>query len=817
MILDQAGQVGGAPVGALWGISDLDLVFTGGQWVLAALSRAPGALTTFRLDAGGDLVFAGAAAIPDALSPLAGENAALSVGGELRLAVTGTTATTVQTCALGAGGAAVAQAPLPAAMSGDGIARIVAVDTAQGQSVYLASLGGSGLRQFREAGGNFTEATGIADTAALYLKGIAALATISDAAGGRWLVAASASEHGVSCLRIGAEGALTAASALGAAQGLAIDTPLALATAAIGAARYIVTASAGSSTLTVTRLMRDGALVVTDHVADTPATRFQSVQCVETVVAAGRTFVIAGGGDGGVSLFALLPDGTLHLVQTVCDAPGLGLGRPAAVAAIQQDDRLQIFVAGQDDGISRLSFGTGTIGQTRAGTAAGELLAGGSTDDVLYGDAGADRLEGGGGDDILIDGAGADSLAGGAGRDVFALTPDAAEDRILDFDPALDRIDLSRYPRLYDLSGVTFEPRADGAILRIGDDVLMVISSGRRPLRVEDLGDVIGLPRQPLSQPCPAAIREGSGLADRIDGSSGGDHLRGYGGNDTLGGLGGADRIFGGQGDDNLAGGAGDDLLDGGPGNDTVSGGAGNDTVQGGDGADPVWGGDGADLLRGGSGNDTLRGDAGNDRLLGDDGNDALAGGDGADQVWGGTGADTIWGGYGNDTLWGGAEGDRISGEGDADRIWGEAGGDVLSGGAGNDTICGGAGRDSLQGDPGNDQLFGGDDDDACLGGDGADRLDGGAGADVLTGGAGADVFVFSTGYGSDRIADFRPLEAGERIDLRGLAAVTDWADLVANHMSQQAGGVLIAAGAGDALLLGNIVLGALGPGDFLF
>ena len=87
----------------------------------------------------------------------------------------------------------------------------------------------------------------------------------------------------------------------------------------------------------------------------------------------------------------------------------------------------------------------------------------------------------------------------------------------------------------------------------------------------------------------------------------------------------------------------------------------------------------------------------------------------------------------------------------------------------------------------------------------------------MLTGGAGADVFVFSTGYGSDRIADFRPLEAGERIDLRGLAAVTDWADLVANHMSQQAGGVLIAAGAGDALLLGNIVLGALGPGDFLF
>jgi Ca2+-binding RTX toxin-like protein len=72
----------------------------------------------------------------------------------------------------------------------------------------------------------------------------------------------------------------------------------------------------------------------------------------------------------------------------------------------------------------------------------------------------------------------------------------------------------------------------------------------------------------------------------------------------------------------------------------------------------------------------------------------------------------------------GDAQGDVIT---NVERVIGSAFGDDLRGSAGSDTLEGGAGDD---------------------------QLDGGAGDDLLIGGTGNDVFVFSAGFGSDRIAD---------------------------------------------------------------
>jgi Ca2+-binding RTX toxin-like protein len=85
------------------------------------------------------------------------------------------------------------------------------------------------------------------------------------------------------------------------------------------------------------------------------------------------------------------------------------------------------------------------------GGSGGDTLSGDSGDDVLHGQTGNDALNGGAGNDTLSGGSGADRLdggpgndlmAGGAGADVFAFTAGSGNDRIADFTPGQDKIEL---------------------------------------------------------------------------------------------------------------------------------------------------------------------------------------------------------------------------------------------------------------------------------------------------------------------------------------------------------------------------------------
>lgn len=83
------------------------------------------------------------------------------------------------------------------------------------------------------------------------------------------------------------------------------------------------------------------------------------------------------------------------------------------------------------------------VGSSHANT-----LSGGRGNDALVGLAGNDRLDGGAGNDWLSGGTGADRLTGGAGADTFVFRSAAdiglaTRDRIADFEPGRDRIDLS--------------------------------------------------------------------------------------------------------------------------------------------------------------------------------------------------------------------------------------------------------------------------------------------------------------------------------------------------------------------------------------
>ena len=85
-----------------------------------------------------------------------------------------------------------------------------------------------------------------------------------------------------------------------------------------------------------------------------------------------------------------------------------------------------------------------------------DLLSGGSGNDYLYGGDGDDRLNGGdgidylhGGDgnDYLTGGSGSDTIVTGAGKDTVAFSAsdirDGSIDRITDFNPYMDKLDLS--------------------------------------------------------------------------------------------------------------------------------------------------------------------------------------------------------------------------------------------------------------------------------------------------------------------------------------------------------------------------------------
>jgi Ca2+-binding RTX toxin-like protein len=100
-----------------------------------------------------------------------------------------------------------------------------------------------------------------------------------------------------------------------------------------------------------------------------------------------------------------------------------------------------------NDGKNTLNGGDG--GDSLSGGAGNDTLKGENGDDSLMGGDGRDNLNGGDGNDMLAGGEGSDTLTGGDGADKFVFNgPDDSlignqRDVIKDFNPAVDRIDLT--------------------------------------------------------------------------------------------------------------------------------------------------------------------------------------------------------------------------------------------------------------------------------------------------------------------------------------------------------------------------------------
>jgi len=572
----------------------------------------------------------------------------------------------------------------------------------------------------------------VTDTDVTYLRDVFALESVS-LNGVDYVIGASQSEHGISAFRID-DTCLVSTGNMGSDQGLGIMTPTDMKVVEIGGQIFVLLASSPgdglgqSGAISVLELGADGSLIPTDHVIDTQDTRFGTVQSLEVVEAGGRTYVIAAGGDDGLTLFVLLPNGRLVLMDVLADDFDIGLENVTSLAAYHQGDTLHMFISSEiSPGVTEVTLDTSQNGDTILSREDGGQQQGTSLDDVMIGAGGNDHLNGGAGADILEDGAGQDTLTGGAGADVFVLRSDSEIDEITDFDWTRDRLDLSDWPFLYDLSQLSVTSISTGAIITWRGEYLKITThDGSSLTAAQVIATIIKAPNRP-----PGLDGFGETNEDQLlEGAAGSNHLRGGGGNDTVHGYDGQDTLEGKAGDDLLQGGGGHDRLIGGDGEDTLQGGPDNDRLEGDAGQDILHGGDGSDHLLGGAENDTLFGEADNDRLYGGTGDDLLDGGDGADKLYGEDGNDTLEGGGDNDLIEGGEGHDMLSGQ---------SGNDTLQGGAGADRLIGEEGDDSLVGGAGNDGLFGGDGDDHIDGGEGHDRMIGDAGSDTLSGGDGSD------------------------------------------------------------------------------
>ncbi|MDQ2090274.1 calcium-binding protein [Marimonas arenosa] len=854
--LRAVGQIAGAPTEALAGITDLEIFETADGTVLISVTRGGGSLVSYDLgSAPGGAHVVQSWSIDSSLTQLESTDlAVLNVDVPTLLMAGLATASLLgrvlndDTATEALGGQTSIQ------ISGADARNFTDIAVFPGTSYGLVAVRGSGVMSFEISGSSLSVAP-LNPGPGLAGAPVSDLVT-ADLGGRSVALATYWGENAIALFELGSDGAVRALSMVQAAPESAwFSMPTAAALAEVAGRAYAIVAAAGSDSLTVLEIDPAGGMSPTDHVLDTRDTRFADVTVFEAIEVNGLDIIVAAGSDDGLSAFVLLPGGRLHHLGSIAGSADLPLSGITEIALQAQGNTVRIFVATESAPfLAEVVLTLPSPGDLRLAGNGGGTLAGTGDDDVLAGGHGADRIEAGAGDDILLDGAGSDTLTGGAGADDFLFSADGVADVILDFEPGVDRIDLTALGMQWDFSDVVMINRSWGVELRFGDEVIELRRSGLTSAQLSE-ADFISFAHVTytgVELDLPPSLQMGSvgddnmygdDGANRISGRSGRDRIEASGGNDTLWGDDGEDVLLGGGGNDSLLGGtqndvlwgnkgadtmlgnAGNDSLFGGFGFDMLSGGNGRDMLDGSAGADRLFGGMGYDLLRGGMGQDelfgglgfdTLQGGLGDDEMQGGGGNDLLNGGLGDDRLSGGAQHDTIFGDAGDDTLHGELGHDTLRGRGDDDIAFGGAGDDLVAGGTGQDTLNGNQGDDTIQGGRGFDRVFGGAGNDRLIGGRGLDRLDGGLGDDRLTGGRHADRFVFADGHGQDTITDFDALDDGEKIDLSAVTALADIDDVLGSA-TQEGADVVIATGGATSILLLGVNLSELDASDFVF
>lgn len=235
-------------------------------------------------------------------------------------------------------------------------------------------------------------------------------------------------------------GEASAIAHFGAEQGLGIAAPTALELIETDLGHWAVLAAAGSSSLSVMAVTPDGGVLPTDNVIDTRGTRFDDVQALASARWGDEVLLVAGGGDHGLTLFRLSPDGRLVWLDTLEHQIADGLYNISALSALVVDQTLVVTAGSQrDPGLANVTVSLADLGIS------GHVATGGA------------------GHDLLIASSGNTVLTGGAGADIFALRLQDAPVEITDFQVGIDRLDLSDWPMLRSVDQLVIVTTPEGA------------------------------------------------------------------------------------------------------------------------------------------------------------------------------------------------------------------------------------------------------------------------------------------------------------------------------------------------------------------
>ncbi|WP_158569411.1 M10 family metallopeptidase C-terminal domain-containing protein, partial [Pseudotabrizicola alkalilacus] len=466
------------------GIIDLSVINGPAGVRLVAYSGTNGGVATYQVGPNGRLSPIAASAISTGHGLLAETNMAVAYLGSttaLMVGIAGANGLTGWGSNLaGAIGRPYALA-LPAGFAGR---MLIADQPDAGARFYVLSPATGRIAVFDLARGAMTELSG----AGAALAGSQTLVQVAGA-GAPLLLSVDASRTILTVHRHDpATNSLTRTSALSASDGLAVASLSDLDVVRMGSQTFVIAAAAGSSSLTVMRLSAQGQLSITDHLLDSRDTRFDAVRAVDTITVGDQVFVAAGGGDDGVTLFRLLPDGTLQTLATIENSITGGLSNVTAIEIVHIGDRLYLYVGGETErGLTLLEWSLGDMGAVVDGTGRGGTVTGTTGADILTSGAPGQALSGGAGNDVLIAATSGTRLTGGTGNDTFVLRSSATQTTITDFQRGADRLDLTGWPMMRDASQLSVTPRGDGLTISFNGRSVTILSADGRPLTLADI------------------------------------------------------------------------------------------------------------------------------------------------------------------------------------------------------------------------------------------------------------------------------------------------------------------------------------------